>query len=304
MKSWVTRHLQTMIGTLGRLWQQRLQSTLTMLVVGIALALPACLEVFVINARVLGGNIGQTVELSVYLRTSATLAQAETLAEQLRHRSDIAKIDLIKANDALAEFRKNSGFGEALDALQSNPLPHALVIRPADNARSRAQLEALAADIKQLPDVEIVQLDTAWVERFNAILETIRRSTWIVGTLLAFGVAVIVGNVIRADIQSRRAEIEITKLMGGSDAFVRRPFLYSGVWYGIGGGIVGLLLTMLVVLLLSGPVGNLAALYGSDFQLTGLGLRDSTWLFAAGILFGWVGSWLAATRHLREIEPS
>jgi cell division transport system permease protein len=304
MNTWITRHMQTLVGTLGRLWQQRLQSALTIFVIGIALALPACLQVFVINARVLGGSIGQSVEVSVYLRAATTVSQADALANQLRGRSDVAKVDLIKADDALADFRKHSGFGEALDALQGNPLPHALVIQPVEASRGRSQLEALAADIKQLPEVEIVQLDTVWVERFNAILATIGRTTWLVAALLALGVAVIVGNVIRADIQSRRAEIEITKLIGGSDAFVRRPFLYSGVWYGIGGGVVGLLLTALVVILLDGPIAKLATLYGSEFRLVGLSLRDSASLFIGGIALGWLGSWLSATRHLREIEPS
>ena len=304
MKTWLTRHLQTLVGSLGRLLQQRLQTAMTILVIGIALALPACLQMLIVNAHVLSGNLNRAVELSAYMRADTSVAQAEQVAAQVRQRPDVADVKLIKADQALAEFRAHSGFGEALDALESNPLPHALIIHPAESFRGAAQVDAIARDLRQIPQVELVQLDTAWVERFNAIMETIRRSTWIVAVLLAIGVAIIIGNTIRADIQSRRAEIEITKLVGGSDAFVRRPFLYSGIWYGMGGGLLALVLTTAIVILLGGPVARLSLLYGSDFRLSGLGLHESLWLFGAGIGLGWLGSWIAASWHLRQIEPS
>jgi cell division transport system permease protein len=142
------------------------------------------------------------------------------------------------------------------------------------------------------------------VERFNAILDTVRRGVWVVGVLLAIGVAIIVGNTIRADIQTRRAEIEITKLVGGSDAFVRRPFLYSGFWYGFGGSLLALVITLAIVALLAAPVRRLAALYGSDFRLAGLGFENSLWLLGAGVALGWLGSLLAASYHLRNVEPT
>jgi cell division transport system permease protein len=165
-------------------------------------------------------------------------------------------------------------------------------------------MDTLASELKQLREVDIVQLDTAWVERFNAILDAVRRGVWVVGLLLAVGVAIIVGNTIRADIQSRRAEIEITKLVGGSDAFVRRPFLYSGFWYGFGGSLLALLITLIIVGLLAAPVRRLAALYGSDFRLAGLGWENSLWLLALGVGLGWIGSLLAASYHLRNVEPT
>jgi cell division transport system permease protein len=151
--------------------------------------------------------------------------------------------------------------------------------------------------------VDIVQLDTVWVERFNAILDAVRRGVLVIAMLLSFGVMVIVGNTIRTEIQSRRAEIEIIKLVGGTDAFVRRPFLYTGIWYGLGGGLVALSVSYLIVALMSGPISRLAGLYGSDFALAGLGLRYSLWLIAAGLALGWLGSLVSASRHLRDIEP-
>lgn len=304
MKVFFTRHLQTLIGTLGRLSQQRVQTLMTVLVIGIALALPATLQALVMNARAASGDVNRAVDLSVYLKPGTAAAQAEQIAARLRQRSDVSQVQLVKADEALAQFRAQSGFSAALDALTDNPLPHALVIRPAKDFASAAHMDSLASEIKQLPETDIVQLDTAWVERFNAILDTVRRGVWVVGILLAIGVAIIVGNTIRADIQSRRAEIEITKLVGGSDAFVRRPFLYSGFWYGFGGSLLALLITLAIVALLAAPVRRLAALYGSDFRLAGLGLENSLWLLGIGIGLGWLGSLLAASYHLRNVEPT
>jgi cell division transport system permease protein len=303
MNVWLTRHLQTCIGTLGRLLTQPLATLLTVLVIGIALALPACLQVLVVNARVVSGDLTRAVDLSVYFKTNTSVAQAEQAATTIRLRKDVSEVRLIKADEALKEFRERSGFGPALDALNHNPLPHALVVRPTSDATGSAQLEAIAQALREMPQIDVVQLDTAWVERFNAILDALRRGVLVVALLLAFGVMVIVGNTIRTEIQGRRAEIEITKLVGGTDAFVRRPFLYTGIWYGLGGGLIALSVSYVVVALLSGPIRRLSGLYGSDFALVGLGPKYSLWLIAAGVALGWLGSLTAATRHLRDIEP-
>jgi cell division transport system permease protein len=303
MNAWLTRHLQTSLGTLGRLAAQPLPTLLTILVIGIALALPACLQVLVINARAVSGDLNRAVDLSVYFKANTPVAQAEQVAAAIRLRKSIADVRLIKSDDALKEFRERSGFGAALDALTENPLPHALVVRPASDATSGAQLETLAQELRGMTGVDLVQLDTAWVDRFNAILDAVRRGALVVAILLAFGVMVIVGNTIRTEIQGRRAEIEITKLVGGTDAFVRRPFLYTGIWYGLGGGLVALTVSYVIVAMMRGPIGRLAGLYGSDFALAGLGARYSLWLIGAGIGLGWLGSLVAASRHLRDIEP-
>jgi cell division transport system permease protein len=151
--------------------------------------------------------------------------------------------------------------------------------------------------------VDIVQLDTEWVSRFNAILDIVRRVVLLAAGLFALGILVIVGNTIRLDIENRRDEIEVTKLVGGSDAFVRRPFLYNGIWYGLGGGLIAWLIVAVVVFVLSDPVQRIAGLYGSSFRLQGLGLPGWLALMAGGIGLGWLGSFIAATRELRGIEP-
>jgi cell division transport system permease protein len=303
MGEWLQRHVQTLVGSLGRLWTKPFATVLTVLVIGIALALPACLHVLVQNVREASGEWGNALDVSVYFDPDTTLEAAKRMADMVRQRRDVESVRLVEADAALEEFRSLSGFGEALEALEDNPLPHALVVRPAAEFRLPEQVEALTDDLRALEGVDLVQLDTGWVSRFNAILDVIRRLVFLAAALFALGILVIVGNTIRLDIENRREEIEVTKLVGGSDGFVRRPFLYNGTFYGLGGALVAWLVVGTVVLLLSGPVRRIAALYGSDFNLHGLGLRGSAVLLLGGVILGWLGSFLAATRQIRQIEP-
>lgn len=304
MGAWLTRHLQTLIGSLGRLSQQKLATLLTVLVIGVALALPACLHLFVLNAQRATGSWNRAIELAVYLKRPTSPDEARRIADRWRQRRDVSEVELILADDALREFRTESGFGGALDALNANPLPHTIVVRPAREYASAVQLEALAAELRNIPSVELVQLDVEWVNRLNAILETVERVLLLAAGVLAVGVMVIVGNTIRLDIQNRRTEIEVTKLVGGSDGFVRRPFLYNGVWYGVAGGLIAWIITAIAIGVLREPVARLAGLYGSAFQVEGLGWRPTLALIGLGAALGWLGSFVAATRHLQQIEPS
>jgi cell division transport system permease protein len=303
VNQWLERHLQTLVGSLGRLWTQPCATLLTILVIGIALALPACLHVLVQNVRAASGGWGNALDISVYMKPAATLEQAKQAEKRIAQRRDVEEVTLIEADAALAEFRKSSGFGQALDALKDNPLPHALVVRPAPEYRNPAQVDGLSAELRAIDGVDIVQVDTAWVSRFNAILDVVRRVVLLAAGLFALGILVIVGNTIRLDIENRRDEIEVTKLVGGSDGFVRRPFLYNGVWYGLGGGLVAWLTVTVVIALLGEPVQRIAGLYGSSFQLHGLGLQGSVVLLVGGVLLGWLGSFIAATKEIRGIEP-
>jgi cell division transport system permease protein len=304
VSAWFLRHLQTSIGSLGRLAQHKLATTLTILVIGIALALPACLHLLVANAQTATGNWNRAVDLTAFLKRPTSAEEARRTAERIRQRRDVAEAQLILADDALKEFRRGSGFGDAIDALNENPLPHTIVVRPAAMYTNTANLQSLAADVRALPSVEAVQLDTAWVDRLNAILEAFQRGLILAAAVLGLGVMVIVGNTIRLDIQNRRDEIEVTKLVGGSDAFVRRPFLYNGFWYGLGGAFTAWVITLVALAVLREPIGRLAGLYGSSFELGALGPEASAILLGSGVALGWLGSYIAATRHLRKIEPT
>ena len=303
MQQWLERHAQTLVGSLGRLWLQPFATLLTVIAIGIALALPACLQVLVQNVRTASGGWNNALDISVYMKTDASLEQAKRVADRIRQRRDVDEVTLVEADAALLEFRRNSGFGEALDALEDNPLPHALVVRPGAEYRAPAQVQALTVELKRIDGVDIVQLDTEWVSRFNAILDVIRRGVFLAAGLFALGILVIVGNTIRLDIENRRDEIEVTKLVGGSDAFVRRPFLYTGVWYGLAGGLTAGAIVAIAVAALSAPVQRIAGLYGSSFELKNVGVAGWLALLAGGAALGWLGSFIVATRELREIEP-
>lgn len=303
MKQWLERHAQTSIGSLGRLWQHPFATLLTVIVIGIALALPACLHVLVQNVRHASGGWNNALDISVYLKPDASLEQAQRTADRIRQRRDVDEVNLIEADSALKEFRRSSGFGEALDALKDNPLPHALIVRPGADYRDDAHVQALTEELRKIDGVDIVQLDTEWVRRFNAILDVIRRGVFLAAGLFALGILVIVGNTIRLDIENRRDEIEVTKLVGGSDAFVRRPFLYNGVWYGLAGGITAGLVVAIAVGMLDAPVQRIAGLYGSEFRLEGVGAAGWAALLLGGATLGWLGSFIVATRELRQIEP-
>ena len=303
LNTYFARHAQTLIGSLGRIMQEPLATLMTMAVIAVALALPLFLNLFLQNARAATGNWNEAFDISVYIDRQASESRLEAMAKQLRARDDVAVVRTITADQALAEFRDYSGFGKALDALTDNPLPNALIVTPSIVASTPEGTEGLKAAIAAMPDVQTVQLDSEWVRRLHAMLVILRRVVLLTGGLLGFGVVLIVGNTIRLDIVNRRAEIEVMKLVGASDGFARRPFLYSAIWYGVGGGILALILVAVAAAVLAAPVERLALLYGSQFRLQGLQWGPAAVVIAAAAGLGWLGSWLAATRHIRAIEP-
>lgn len=303
-QAYFARHAQTLVGSLGRIVNQPFATLMTMGVVAVALALPLLLSVLLSNVSAVTGNWNEAFDLSVYMDKSAGAARVAAVAKQLRQRADVAQVRLITADQALAQFREDSGFGKALDALSDNPLPDTLIVTPTLLASTPEGTDALKAAIAGIADVQTVQLDTEWVKRLHTMLDILRRVVLLTAALLGAGVVLIVGNTIRLDILNRRAEIEVMKLVGASDGFARRPFLYSGIWYGLGGGLIAVILVAVAVGILSKPVDTLAKLYGSPFELKGLGFTTAIGVLGVAVGLAWLGSWLAATRHIRGIEPT
>ncbi|GAB4345673.1 MAG: permease-like cell division protein FtsX [Gammaproteobacteria bacterium] len=300
---WIN-HLQTLFSSLGRLWRAPLASLMTAAVIGIALALPAGLHVVLDNAKRLSANWDGSARISVFLKQGVTDSQARLLARQVQGHADVAESDYISPDEALEEFRTLSGFGDALKALKDNPLPAVLVIRPTLNASDPGRLEKLVADLQKLPEVDFAQLDMQWVRRLHAIMQIAQRGVFVLAGLLALAVLLIVGNTIRLDIYNRRQEIEVIKMVGGTDAFIRRPFLYGGMWYGLFGGVIAWLLVTAAIWLLKNPVRGLADLYHSGYRLEVMDFGTTAVLLLTAALLGWLGSWLAVGRHLRDIEPA
>lgn len=302
VKRYLRLHLSNLFGALARALQQPTGTLLTVLVIAIALALPAGLRVFVNNAGALSQGWEGAADFTVYLDLGIDEARARELADDIAARADVAETTLISRNEALEEFRAQSGFGEALDALEENPLPHTLVVRPA--AADVGAIEKLALDLDALEATALVQIDTEWVARLQSILRLIARVVDIATVLLGLAVVLVIGNTIRLEINNRRGEIEVCKLVGGSDGFIRRPFLYLGFCYGLAGAVAAAVMIFVALVLIRPPVRALAELYASSYTLAGLSGRETLVLLGGGAALGWIGAWLAAARHLRQIEPS
>ncbi len=302
MAIWFTRHVSTSIGSLGRLFRQPFASLMIILVIAVTLAIPASLNLIVKNAHSVSSGWDNVLDFSIYLRRDVSESEAADVASLIQQRADIESVEFITASAALEEFKTHSGFGQALDHLTENPLPHTLVVRPSA-ANTAQSMILLHEELGNLPEADLVQVDTEWVQRFHAILDIVRQAIVIGASLLGIAIVIIIGNTIRLDIQNRREEIEVTKLLGASNAFVRRPFLWSGFWYGLFGGLLAVGLVTFGLILLGPPVARLAGLYQSGIVMLSLSAVEMLTLLGIGIALGLIGSWFAAARHMRRIEP-
>ncbi len=303
MNSYMAHHQLVAADSLMRLLKSLVPSLMTWLVIGIALALPTGLFVALGNMESVSRGWDGAAQISLFVNKVISEQDSRQLAKKLRLRDDIAEVEYISRSQALEEFQSLSGYGDVLDHLDQNPLPAVIVVRPVEQQTAAAATEQLYQELKALPQIEQAIIDLEWVQRLYSMMELGRRMTLALATLLALGVLLIIGNTIRLSIESRRDEIVIVKLVGATNAFVRRPFLYTGLWYGLGGGIVSWLIISLSLQWLSGPVAELAGLYQSQFVLQGLGVGQTLLLWLSSGLLGLGGAWLAVSRHLGAIEP-
>lgn len=301
LTQWRLHHQQEVLDSLTRLGRDPVATLVTLLVIAIALALPLGLAKLLTDAQGLVSSWDGQAQISLYLQKDLPLDAQTRLKTRLETRRDVRRVELITPAQALEEFRNNSGYGEAVDLLGENPLPPLLVVYPIDP--SPGAVDTLKTALGKQPEVASAELDLAWVQRLAAILELGQRLLLALGAALALAALLVVGNTIRLGIESRREEIRIIKLLGATNAFVRRPFLYLGFWSGFLGGIIALIVVALFVSWLNQPVTELAELYKSSFQLNGLSLSEVFSLLALSSLIGLTGAWLAVARHLRQFEP-
>lgn len=301
--TWLLQHAEALVGSLGQYLRYPAGNLLTTAVIGIALALPAGFYLLLDNARALSRHWDGPLQITLFLHSGIGADKAAGLSERLAADPAINKATLIGRAEALAEYQNLSGFKAALDLLDDNPLPDVISLEPVIEGASEARIEQLIAGFKALPEVDSAYYDSQWIKRLLLLLELIRRAVIILSILLAGALLLIVGNTIRLALFSRRAEIEIIKLFGGTDRFIRRPFLYSGLWHGLFGGIMAWLLVAVSLRLLQGPVRQLARLHGADFDLAGPGVVNSLVLIGVAIALGLAGAWLSVKRHLAAIEP-
>lgn len=301
LRSWARHHRAMCFDSARRLLSRPLGSLLTMLAIAIALVLPAALWLVLDSARLLDAELSESATLTVYLASGVDEAQALRINQALGAHAEVDATRLITAAEGMAEFQQALGLTDALARLDDNPLPASVVISPHDTHPEAVR--ALATELESISGVDEVRLDLAWIERLAQLAELGRRVALALAMLFGLGVLLIVGNTIRLAVESRRQEIEVVTLIGATHAFVRRPFLYSGAWYGLGGGMLAWALLSLGGQWLAAPVTALAESYGAQFampQLDGLG---SAILLLSSTLLGLLGAWIAVSRHLAAMRP-
>jgi cell division transport system permease protein len=301
VQAWFNHHLYALFSSLGLMLRAPLPSLMTAAVIGIALALPAGLYLLLENTMRISQDWDDTVYISLFLQPNVSDTEAEVQAEQLQNHPAIAEVRLISKTEALDEYQHLSGFSDALKALEENPLPAVLVVRP--NLSNQDAIKQLLDELSKLPTVDIAQFDMRWLQRLFAILNIIQRGVLILAVLLALAVLLVIGNTIRLAVQNRQAEIEVNKLFGATDAFIRRPFLYTGLWFGLAGGVIATALLSISFHFLEQPARQLAALYAGHYELMNLGWQNTALLLLSSGVLGLLGAALAVTQQLRKLEP-
>ncbi|HMW50164.1 MAG TPA: permease-like cell division protein FtsX [Cellvibrionaceae bacterium] len=303
IEAWKAHHRSSCVESLQRILRAPLQSLLTALALAIALMLPAALLVALNNIAQLGERWDASPRLSVYLKPQMDMTAVNALQEKLKHRSGIKGITYISAEEALNKMQNLGDLAEIIQGLDRNPLPPTLIITPLLEGEHLTGLEALATELRQEPIVDQVELDLLWVKRLEQWLRLGRQFALGLGGLFTLGALIVVGNTVRLSIENRRDEILVTQLVGGTQGYIRRPFLYTGAWYGLLGGLLASFTLAIGFALLRLTTEELAATYQTDFILQGLGFLGSLGLIATSSLIGLVGAWLAVGRHLRALAP-
>lgn len=301
LASWLESHRASLLDSLRRLGKQPIGSFFTCLVMAVALSLPMGLSLLLDNVERLGGSWQRAAQISVFMQLEASDQEGESLGARISQMADVMDVEWISREQALVDFQEQAGFGDALKELPENPLPGLLLVTPKEIDKSK--LEALRQELAALPKVAQAQLDLLWVERLSAILKLGERFIFGLTLLLVLALLLVIGNTIRLHIENRRTEIEVIKLVGGTDGYVRRPFLYMGALYGLGAGVLAWLVLIWGLSWLDKAVVPLAGLYGSQFSLAGVPFDDGLSLLLGAILLGYIGAWLAVARHLRELAP-
>jgi len=303
MAAYFLHHMQSLVFSLGKIYAAPTTTIMTVAVIGITLSLPGGFYLFLKNIDAMSGDFRSSTQITLYLDMELNEKKSRAIERQVAKIPNVSDTQFVSKQDSLEAFRQTSGFGKSIDTLSSNPLPHTIIVEPNSNADTFA-VKNLLNMLQALPGVAIAKLDTEWLERLYTILEIAKRSVAIITILFAFAVLLIIGNTIRLDIQNRYQEIIVTKLIGATNAFIRRPFLYGGLWYGLLGGLVSWFIVEIGYIAISGPLQQLNLLYQADLVLITFTLRDFIILISSSTLLGLTGSWIAVARHLNKIEPT
>jgi cell division transport system permease protein len=296
------RHSRAALYGLAQLSRTPFSALVTCIVIGITLALPMALFILLKNVEVLSQHVRQNTQLTLYLKSDINETQVSQLVRSLNKNPAIDKVRAISPTQGLKELQQQAGLDNVLADLQNNPIPWAIVISPKASYHSPEALTHLSQTLKQHPEVDSVQLDILWVERLFALMKLAHRAVYALTLFLGIGVLLIINNCIRSATQHNKKEIDVIKLIGGTAMFIRRPFLYAGMIYGLLGGIIAWELVDLLLLWINSPTEQLAALYHSQFQLLGMDILNTFVLLLSSIGLGLIGAWSAISYHLRSSD--
>ncbi len=303
IRSWWQTHLRCLMANLGQLMQSPTSTILTVAVIGIALALPVGLSLVLNNIDQMTGMVDTTNKISLYLKKDISEKQITQLQKNLEANDQISEINFISSDQALEEYGQTSVQGDLIELLGDNPLPAVLNIQPA-NEESSENLDSLVSKLEKLPEVELVQFDSHWAKRLHSIIQLLNKSATVLSTLLIASILLIIGNTIRVGIQSRIQEIQLSRLFGATNAFIRRPFLYSGLLYGFFGGILASLLLLISYALLAEPFRELLSSYQVDLESSSSFLKYCLLTILGGALLGVISSWIAVYLYQKDLEKS
>jgi cell division transport system permease protein len=302
MRAWLRQHRQSLTATIRRLVRTPAATALSVLAIGVALALPLGAWVLVESAQRLAGQLPGEPQLSVFFASDATREDVARVAAALTKAPGVRGHRFVPKEDALAELQRAEGMREILATLGANPLPDAVVAELAPGDPDSGQ--RIAAQLRQLPKVELVQLDALWIQRLEALLRLGTVVTAVLAILLGVGMVAIMFNTIRQQVLTQQAEVEVSRLIGATDAFIRRPFVYQGAVLGLAGGLTALAIVAASLYALNAEVGRLAATYGSDFRLAVPPAQDLAALLTLAGVLGWAGAFMSVSKHLRELRPT
>lgn len=297
-------HARQALNSLGELWRSPAATLMTVGVLGLSITLPSTLYILVKNTEKVSAGWEQASEISLFLHQDVSAQNVEQLIKRLTLWPEIDQVTHIPADDALSEFKQLSGFGEALEYLDTNPLPDVVLISPTSKHSSPTSAEILLDKLRKEREVELGKLDIEWLERLHGFLNIAKELVSIVAVLLFLAVVLIIGNTIRLNILNKRDEILVMKLVGATDAFIHRPFLYTGFWYGLMGGLLAWFAVLILLWWMDSSIAHVTALYQKEFSLTGLDFYSLLLMLIISIALGLAGSAISVNRHVKEIEPS
>jgi len=299
----IHQHAEQFLSSFRELWKTPFSTLMTILVLGLALSLPSIFQVVYKNVIRVNGQWDSASEVSLFLKKGISEQRVQVLINKLGLYEDIETVTYITSHQALEEFKEMSGFSKALNYLSENPLPGVLVVVPTKNAKNSAGSKLLVAKLQREAGIDFVKVDTDWIEKLQAILALVMDIAFALAVLLLLAVLLIVSNTIRLNILNQSSEIEVLKLVGATNRFIQRPFLYAGAWYGLLGGCVALLLTFIMVQWLQSGVANVVGLYQSQFNIVMLNLEETTILIGLSTFLGFIAAYISVKQYLVKIEP-